>query len=59
MAKQKTINQEILYLLTPGGLETKTKITRRFLIRKTEKYENLIQEIRRLEEVEAALADSK
>jgi len=44
----KNSNNKIsyLYLLTPAGIEEKTKITYRFLKRKMEEYEKLENEIR-------------
>ena len=46
----KNSNNKIsyLYLLTPAGIEEKTKITYRFLKRKMEEYEKLENEIRHL-----------
>lgn len=46
----KNSNNKIsyLYLLTPAGIEEKTKITYRFLKRKMEEYEKLENEIRYL-----------
>ena len=38
-----------LYLLTPRGLEEKTRITYHFLIKKIQEYERLKEEIRSLE----------
>ena len=38
-----------LYNLTPGGIEEKTRMTYRFLKRKTTEYEQLEQEIRQLQ----------
>lgn len=38
-----------LYLLTPMGIEEKAKITLRFLKKKTDEYERLREDIRRLE----------
>ncbi len=53
--KNSTNKIAYLYLLTPSGLEEKARITYRFLQRKTEEYEKLAQEIRRLkEEVDAS-----
>jgi EPS-associated MarR family transcriptional regulator len=53
--KNSTNKIAYLYLLTPSGLEEKARITYRFLQRKTEEYERLAQEIRRLkEEVDAS-----
>jgi len=48
----KNSNNKIsyLYLLTPAGIEEKTKITYRFLKRKMEEYEKLENEIRHLKE---------
>ena len=37
------------YLLTPTGVMEKAKITRRFLIRKQQEYENLKREIEQLQ----------
>ena len=46
----KNSNNKIsyLYLLTPAGIEEKTRITYRFLKRKMEEYEKLENEIRHL-----------
>ena len=46
----KNSNNKIsyLYLLTPAGIEEKTRITCRFLKRKMEEYEKLENEIRHL-----------
>ena len=53
--KNSTNKIAYLYLLTPSGLVEKARITYRFLQRKTEEYEKLAQEIRRLkEEVDAS-----
>ncbi len=53
--KNSTNKIAYLYLLTPSGMEEKARITYRFLQRKTEEYESLAQEIRRLkEEVDAS-----
>jgi len=46
-----------LYVLTPGGIEEKVKITYRFLKRKMREYETLEDEIRRLKK-EIALVES-
>jgi EPS-associated MarR family transcriptional regulator len=55
----KNCNNKIsyLYLLTPAGIEEKTKITYRFLKRKMEEYEKLENEIRRLK-IEVDLLDN-
>ena len=41
--------QDYLYLLTPQGIEEKTKVTLRFLKRKVKEYESLKQEIEELQ----------
>jgi len=38
-----------LYMLTPKGVEEKTKVSARFLKRKLEEYETLKKEIERLQ----------
>ncbi|NLX53365.1 MAG: MarR family EPS-associated transcriptional regulator [Deltaproteobacteria bacterium] len=48
-----------LYLLTPGGIEEKARITYRFLKRKTAEYEMLKDEIRRLKEEVALIEDAR
>jgi len=47
--KKSNNKSAYLYCLTPTGVEEKAKITYRFLRRKMQEYENLEQEIRRLE----------
>ncbi|MFH7326595.1 MarR family EPS-associated transcriptional regulator [Desulfurivibrio sp. C05AmB] len=39
-----------LYKLTPGGIEEKARVTRSFLQRKMEEYENIRREIKELQE---------
>ena len=56
----KNSNNKIayLYLLTPHGIEEKTKITYRFLKRKMAEYEKLEVEIRQLQKEAAVLEKS-
>ena len=47
--KNNPNKSEYLYLLTPAGMEAKTKVTLRFLKRKVREYERIKQEIADLE----------
>jgi len=46
--KNSSNKRAYLYILTPKGIETKTRISVRFLQRKIEEYEALKQEIKKL-----------
>lgn len=53
--RQNPRKMQYAYLLTPKGLEEKARVTLRFLKRKQEEYEQLLEELEDLREEAAAL----
>ncbi|MDZ7662782.1 MarR family EPS-associated transcriptional regulator [Thiohalophilus sp.] len=53
--RQNPRKMHYAYLLTPRGLEEKARVTLRFLKRKQEEYEQLVDELEELREEAAAL----
>jgi len=47
--RNSTYRRGYLYLLTPRGIEQKTKVTRQFLQRKIEEHERIVKEIEQLQ----------
>ena len=53
--RQNPRKLQYAYLLTPGGLEEKARVTLRFLKRKQQEYETLLGELEELREEAAAI----